>query len=134
MKRINVVNAKDGVVDEDSTEKVAVMVDSSVALVELMWPLQDRLKLRDSKDDLAACSVNARGKVTFLNSNFSLDGQGFSPEGLVFRFFLLLRLFSSFQKNKTPHQTRLLSFRSSSWARFCSQRFASEISSFVLLL
>ncbi len=92
MQNIVVVNAKDGVFDAEGLEKVSLMLDTAVSFVELMWPLQDRLKLRDAKDDLAACTVNARGKFKFINSNFSLLQQGFLLEGLCMRF-LCLHLF-----------------------------------------
>jgi hypothetical protein len=50
-----------------------------------MWPLQDRLKLRDSKEDLALCFARTGGKqdIKFLNANFSLDTQGFTKEDVL---------------------------------------------------
>lgn len=42
MQRISVAYAKDGQLDGDGSEKLTLMLDTSVAFVELMWPLQDR--------------------------------------------------------------------------------------------
>ncbi len=58
----------------------------AVALcLDLMWPLQDRLKLRDAKEDLALCFARTGGKqdVKFLNANFSLERQGFTKEDVL---------------------------------------------------
>lgn len=49
-----------------------------------MWPLQDKLKLRDAKDDFCLCFVRAGGQdVKFLNANFSLECQGFAGQDVL---------------------------------------------------